>query len=101
MKDADYRNIKGILDTIDSLTHSADEFKKMQEEIKNSEVGAKLFLHINGQTREIMLSEKIPELTLPESIKPCNDSVKKLKEGIDNILDDYLTGYSDDNDKEG
>ena len=101
MKDTDYRNIKGILDTIDSLTHSADEFKKMQEEIKNSEVRAKLFLNINGQTREIILSEKITELTLSESIKSCNDSVKKLKEGIDNILDDYLASYSDDSKNQG
>lgn len=101
MKDTDYRNIKGILDTIDSLTHSADEFKKMQEEIKKSEVRAELHLHINERTREIILSKKITELTLSESIRSCNDSVKKLKEGIDKILDDYLAGYLDDNDKEG
>lgn len=90
MIDADYNRIMEFLDTINRLTRSADRIKKIQEKTNKNEARAELFLHINGQTEAITLSEKTTELTLSESIRSCNDSVKELKEGIDKILDNYL-----------
>lgn len=101
MIDADYYKTKGLVEQIDRKTKAADEFKKILEGVKEHGANSKLFVYVKGESSEITLSNEALEVALRECIRELSNSVKELKEEIDKILDDYLAGYLDDNDKEG
>lgn len=101
MKDKDYFRAKSLLENIDSLTKSTDEFKEMQKSVKEHGAEAKIFLRTNGKSHEIIPSRKIIELMLSKSIKQCNNSIMELKDAINKTIDNALADSSDRNEKEG
>lgn len=70
--------------------------KKILESVKEHGAASKLFVYVEKESSEMILSNEVLELALRECIRELSDSIKKLKEEIDKILDDYIAGYLDD-----